>query len=116
MYGELTSVIGARTTMELLHPERITWVLNKNEVWTAEVQADGTVAKYKVMTLVINFNQVIKAVWVFDSFVVVRFTSNQIQFFEKPLIRGFSESPMTLNLNNNTVGLNYGTFEFGRNE
>lgn len=49
MYGELTPVVGARTSMEVVHPERITWVMNSKEVWTAEEQPDGTVAKYKVM-------------------------------------------------------------------
>jgi hypothetical protein len=48
--------------------------------------------------------------------VVVRFTSNQISFFEKPLILGYTESPMTVLFNNVTIGLNYQTFEFGRNE
>jgi hypothetical protein len=49
MYGEMTPVIGARTTLEVNHPERITWVFNSNQIWTAEVLADGTVVKYKIM-------------------------------------------------------------------
>jgi hypothetical protein len=68
------------------------------------------------MALNILAQQVIDALWVFDSFVVVRFTSNQISFYEKPLIRGYTESPMTINLNNVTIGLDYQTFEFGRND
>lgn len=116
MYGEMTPVIGAHTTLEKLNPDRITWIYNGNEVWTAEENDDGTVSKFKLMALNLLPAQVIEALWVFDSFVVVRFSSKQISFFEKPLIRGYTESPMTINLNNVTIGLDYQTFEFGRNE
>jgi len=68
------------------------------------------------MGLSLASTQIVEAVWVFDAFVVVRFTSNQISFFEKPLIRGYTESPMAVDFNNVTIGLNYQTFEFGRNE
>jgi len=36
MYGELTPVVGAHASLEKLHSERITWVFNKNEIWTVE--------------------------------------------------------------------------------
>lgn len=56
--------------------------------------------------------------WVFDSIVVARLTSNDIRFFEKPLIEGFSEYALTLDLGSFNVTLNksYETVEFGRND
>jgi hypothetical protein len=68
-----------------------------------------------MMRLDLKPGQVIRNVWVFDAFIVVRFTSLQISFFEKPLIKGYTETPMTINFNGVLIGLNYSTFDFGRN-
>jgi len=42
--------------------------------------------------------------------------NHEIIFYEKPLIKGYLESPMTMNLNEITVLEVFGTFEFGRDE
>jgi len=115
MYGEMTPVVGATKTMELNNPERIIWSFNGNQIWTAQEQENGTVTKYCMMKLDLKPGQVIRNMWIFDAFIVVRFTSLQISFFEKPLIKGYTETPMTINFNGVLIGLNYSTFDFGRN-
>jgi hypothetical protein len=85
MFGEISPVTFAHTTLETIHPERITWLYNKNEVYSAE-ERDGTVIKEVMMKLSLTNQQTVKALWVFDSFVVVRFTNSQFKFYEKPLI------------------------------
>lgn len=59
--------------------------------------------------------------WVFDSISVVRLTNNKILFYEKPLIRGFTEPAMTLDYGQYAVAnfslfRTFETVEFGRNE
>jgi len=115
LYGEVSAVTFAHTTLEKERPGRITWLYNANQVFSAEEQ-DGTVVKELMMRLQLSNVQVVQALWVFDSFVVVRLTNSQIQFFEKPLIQGGTESPMPVTYNSIVIPQGFGTFEFGRDE
>lgn len=56
-----------------------------------------------MMTAVLEIGDVIKEVWVFDAFVVVRTEALNLRFFEKPTIQAYFERSMTLDLNDITM-------------
>ena len=51
MYGEISGVIGAHTTLETGRSERITWLYNNNQVYSAEQGPEGGVVKENIMKL-----------------------------------------------------------------
>ena len=117
LYGELAAVTFAHTTLETKNRQRITWLLGGNEVFSAEEMPDGSVNKVKIMTLNLDSQQVVDGLWVFDAYVVVRTTNKRFLFFEKPLLAGETELPMTQQQNEfRTSDVSFVTEEFGRNE
>ena len=69
------------------------------------------------MTLALDSQQVVDGLWVFDAYVVVRTTNKRFLFFEKPLLAGEKEQPMTQIQNEfRTSEVSFISEEFGRNE
>ena len=56
LYGENKSVVSARQTLEGRHSNRITWLLNNRDIYTAEDLPDGSVNKKKIMMMQIEAN------------------------------------------------------------
>lgn len=54
LYGEQQSVTSAKQTLETMHSNRITWLLNNRDIYTAEELADGTVNKKKLMMILLE--------------------------------------------------------------
>ena len=118
LYGEVSSAVTfVHTTLETKNRQRITWLFGTNEVYSAEEMPDGSINKVKIMTLDLDEQQVVDGLWVFDAYVVVRTTNKRFLFFEKPLLAGETEQPMTQILNEfRTSEVSFISEEFGRNE
>ena len=74
--GEVNGVVGTSISLEKLRQERILWVFNQTEVYSAELSENGTIEKQLLMKMNVNStttNQTtLQALWVFDNFIVVR--------------------------------------------
>lgn len=61
-------------------------------------------------------SEVPEALWVFNKWVVMRTTDQETYFYEKPTLQGNTEPHLTMDLNNNTMVQDFGTYEFARDE
>lgn len=117
LYGQITAIESAHTTLESAHNERITWLESPNLVMYAQAEDDGSISKVNLMKLYLLTGEVVQNLWVFDSFVVVKLTNGQIKFFEKPLLEAYTEKDMSRSAAENiTITSDFETVEFGRDE
>ena len=52
--GEINGVIGTTLTLEKSRGERILWVFDQREIYSAEMSANGTIDKQLVMRMNVN--------------------------------------------------------------
>lgn len=54
LYGEISPVTYPHNTLETTNRERITWLYNKNEIWTASETENKEVVKTQLMKVALQ--------------------------------------------------------------